>query len=80
MQKLVASGTKIIALDVIENATVERASMVLPAASFAESQGTLINHEGRAQRFFPGPFHRPSNACPVGSGCCNWPRSTAIVN
>ena len=53
MQKLVASGTKIIALDVIENATVERVSMVLPAASFAESQGTLINHEGRAQRFFP---------------------------
>ena len=53
MQKLVDSGTKIIALDVIENATVEHANMVLPAASFAESQGTLINHEGRAQRFFP---------------------------
>jgi NADH-quinone oxidoreductase subunit G len=53
MQKLVDAGTKIIALDVIENATVEHANMVLPAASFAESQGTLINNEGRAQRFFP---------------------------
>ena len=26
--------------------------MVLPAASFAETQGTLVNNEGRAQRFY----------------------------
>ena len=26
--------------------------MVLPAATFAETDGTLVNNEGRAQRFF----------------------------
>ena len=39
-------------LDVLEGPTVERASLVLPAATFAESTGTYVNYEGRAQRFF----------------------------
>ena len=26
--------------------------MVLPAATFAEADGTFVNNEGRAQRFF----------------------------
>ena len=33
-------------------ATGERAPVVLPAATYAECTGTLINNEGRAQRFF----------------------------
>jgi len=32
--------------------TTERAEVVLPAATFAEGDGTLINMEGRAQRYF----------------------------
>jgi len=32
--------------------TVRRAEVVLPAASFAEATGTLVNMEGRAQRYF----------------------------
>ena len=32
--------------------TAQKADLVLPAASFAEADGTLINMEGRAQRFF----------------------------
>lgn len=32
--------------------TLERAHVVLPAASFAEGDGTLVSQEGRAQRFF----------------------------
>ncbi|MCG3169570.1 MAG: NADH-quinone oxidoreductase subunit G [Pseudomonadales bacterium] len=32
--------------------TAERAHLLLPAASFAEGDGTLVNNEGRAQRFF----------------------------
>ena len=32
--------------------TTERAHLVLPAASFAEGDGTLVSQEGRAQRFF----------------------------
>lgn len=31
---------------------MDHAHLVLPAASFAESDGTVINNEGRAQRFF----------------------------
>jgi NADH-quinone oxidoreductase subunit G len=32
--------------------TLEKAHLVLPAASFAEGDGTLVSQEGRAQRFF----------------------------
>ena len=39
-------------LDHVLTRTAERADLVLPAATFAESDGTLVNYEGRAQRFF----------------------------
>ena len=42
----------LVVLDYISNATTARASLLLPAGSFAESDGTLVNNEGRAQRFF----------------------------
>ncbi len=42
----------IIAIDHIGNQTTSRAAVVLPAATFAETTGTLVNNEGRAQRFF----------------------------
>ena len=41
-----------VVIDHTLNATGERAQVVLPAATFAECSGTLINNEGRAQRFF----------------------------
>jgi len=41
-----------IVLDHQRTATTEKASVLLSAASFAESDGTLVNLEGRAQRFF----------------------------
>jgi len=41
-----------ILLDHVHHATAERAGLVVPAATFAESEGTLVNAEGRAQRFF----------------------------
>ena len=50
---LTAEGTQVIAIDVLENNTLGAADMVLPAASYAESEGTLVNMEGRAQRYFP---------------------------
>ncbi len=49
---LEGAGTLIV-LDSIETATTARADVVLPAGTFAESQGTLVSSEGRAQRFFP---------------------------
>jgi NADH-quinone oxidoreductase subunit G len=51
--------TNIIALDYLENSTTQIATHVLPAGTFAESAGTLINNEGRAQRFFE--VHVPGN-------------------
>lgn len=44
--------TNLIVLDHQHTAIMAKASLVLSASSFAESDGTLINHEGRAQRFY----------------------------
>jgi NADH-quinone oxidoreductase subunit G len=59
IHQLLNSGIKIISLDVYENRTLDESDLVLPVASYAESQGTLISSEGRAQRFYP--VHSPSN-------------------
>jgi NADH-quinone oxidoreductase subunit G len=50
--RLLRSSSHLIVIDHIESATAAAAEMVLPAGTFAESDGTLINSEGRAQRFF----------------------------
>jgi NADH-quinone oxidoreductase subunit G len=36
----------------LENATTTKADLILPAATFAEGDGTFVNNEGRAQRFY----------------------------
>ena len=41
-----------IVIDFIESATTSKATVLLPAGTFAEAEGTLVNNEGRAQRFF----------------------------
>ncbi len=42
----------VIVADHQKTATSDRADLVLPAATFAEGDGTLVSQEGRAQRFF----------------------------
>ena len=42
----------VIVLDHSSNPTAERADLLLAAGTFAEAEGTLVNNEGRAQRFF----------------------------
>ena len=42
----------VIVADHQKTATTDRADLVLPAASFAEGDGTLVSQESRAQRFF----------------------------
>jgi NADH dehydrogenase/NADH:ubiquinone oxidoreductase subunit G len=42
----------LIAIDHFLHATTAQADVVLPAGTFAESDGTLVNNEGWAQRFF----------------------------
>ncbi len=50
--RLLGPERQVIALDFLRNGTVERASLALPAGTFAESDGTYINNETRAQRYF----------------------------
>ena len=47
------SGAKhVIVLDHLLNQTAERATLAIPAGTFAEADGTLVSSEGRAQRFY----------------------------
>ena len=43
----------LVVFDQLENQTTAKADLLLPAGTFAGSDGTLVNNEGRAQRFFP---------------------------
>ncbi len=42
----------VIVFDHTESLTTQKASVLLPVGTFAESDGTLVNNEGRAQRFY----------------------------
>ncbi len=59
-----AAATTVIAIDHQHSATSERATLLLPAGSFAESEGTVVSSEGRAQRYFqvfePG-YYEPTS-------------------
>jgi len=46
------TAAHVIALDHLANPTTARADLLLPAGTFAESEGTFVSSEGRAQRFF----------------------------
>jgi NADH-quinone oxidoreductase subunit G len=53
---------KLLVVDHQRTATAERADVLLSAASFAEGDGTVVNNEGRAQRFFQvfdATYYRP---------------------
>lgn len=49
---LLDRAKQVIVIDHTLHETAERADLALPAASFAETEGTLVSSEGRAQRFF----------------------------
>ncbi|MCF7805901.1 MAG: NADH-quinone oxidoreductase subunit NuoG [Candidatus Marinimicrobia bacterium] len=42
----------VVVIDHLETETTRKATILLPAGTFADSDGTFINNEGRAQRFF----------------------------
>jgi len=50
--ELLFSAKHVIAIDHLLHDTTSKADIVLPAAVFTESSGSLVNNEGRAQRFF----------------------------
>jgi len=49
---LLSSPAHVIVLDHTATATTEKAEILLPSPTYAESSGTLVSMEGRAQRFF----------------------------
>jgi NADH-quinone oxidoreductase subunit G len=49
---LLQEAACVLVLDHTASPTAQAADVVLPAGTFAESDGTLVNNEGRAQRFF----------------------------
>jgi NADH-quinone oxidoreductase subunit G len=52
VSELFKKSKQIIVLDHLINKTTLNADVLLPAATFAESEGTFVNNEGRAQRFY----------------------------
>jgi len=53
VDSFLSAASHVVALDSLDNDTTAKAGLLLPAATFAESAGTLVNNEGRAQRYFP---------------------------
>jgi NADH-quinone oxidoreductase subunit G len=51
-RSLLGAAGHVIALDHTASATTRAAGLVLPAAAYAESTGTFVSSEGRAQRSF----------------------------
>ena len=52
VEEFLNSCAHVIAIDHLSTRTTSSAEVVIPCGTFAESDGTLINNEGRAQRFF----------------------------
>ncbi len=52
-EQLFASVQTVIAIEHNHTAVTKRADVILPAASFSESQGLLVNYQGKAQCFYP---------------------------
>jgi NADH-quinone oxidoreductase subunit G len=52
VEGLLARSDSVVVIDHLAHDTAARAAVVLPAAAFGEADGTFVNNEGRAQRFY----------------------------
>jgi NADH-quinone oxidoreductase subunit G len=52
VDNVLIKARQVIVLDYLESETTKHGTIILPAASFPEGDGTLVNNEGRAQRSF----------------------------
>ncbi len=52
VERFVGGLRHLVTLDCIESPTSRAAGLALPAGTFAESDGSLVSSEGRAQRYF----------------------------
>ncbi len=51
-EEIFRAAKHVIALDYLATESTDRSELILPAGTFAESDGTFVNNEGRGQRFF----------------------------
>ncbi len=49
---IILNDAVLVAIDSVETEVTRKSSVVLPASTFAEASGTVVNNEGRAQRMF----------------------------
>ena len=52
VDRFLNTARHVVVLDYFANRTTAKAELVLPTGTFAETDGTLVNNEGRAQRSF----------------------------
>jgi len=52
VDRFLDAARHVIVIDYLATPTVSKAELALPAGALAESDGTLVSNEGRAQRFF----------------------------
>jgi NADH-quinone oxidoreductase subunit G len=52
LEQALSKVNTVVCLDYLDTPTAHRADIALPAATFAEGDGTVVNNEGRAQRYF----------------------------
>lgn len=52
VNRLLDETKNVVVIDHTPHLAMEKAAMVFPAGTFAEAEGTLVNNEMRAQRFF----------------------------
>ncbi len=52
VDELLKSSRHVVVIDHLVNRMSSKAELALPAGTFAEAQGTMVNNEGRAQRFY----------------------------
>ena len=58
IDELIQKSNNVIVIDTLENKTTQKADILLAASAFSESAGTLVNNEGRAQRFYKAVFNK----------------------
>ncbi|MGH8550721.1 MAG: NADH-quinone oxidoreductase subunit NuoG [Methylococcales bacterium] len=84
VDRLLNRAKQVVLIDHIRHPVAEKADLVLPAASFAETEGTYINNEGRAQRFFsvlpPSAEIRDSWQWLRDAGAGDWEHTDAIIS
>jgi len=52
VDRALSRARTVLVLDALTHRSTDKAHIVLPAATFPESDGTVVNQEGRAQRFY----------------------------